>query len=787
MEKDSLIFSLKEIADWIKPNSIVEIPALQRGLVWKPRQVELLWDSLLRGFPIGTFMLSDVIGKNRKARYYLMDGQQRFNAISLGFRTVQDFNAVLWVDINPPLVKNSTRRFWIKVTTDAHPWGFHNNDECTILNTAEKRQALTKFGLEGKNIYNDKISLYETWPSCSNRPIPLFCFLNANVDSEIDFYNDVIISFIKSDFKYRSSNLVFTEEERAYIMSELYPVFKCLKDYRIGCSHLPAEVIEKETHEDCMDHTALEILFNRINTGGTRISQDDLNYSAIKAYWPIIKDKNDELAAKYMNPSKLAMLAFRLSLLLQNKDAKWVNELSIKQIRSLSKNDNKTKIEELYNGDKGLDAILKQIDEWLDIDNNRADSTPTVLRTSIAYDSPDVFLLLMYFAKHFFDYKSIIGSKEIKALAFILHWFGNDKRKAVMDIYNNCFKTITIEGILQGISKSMHDKSILNIYSYDEVSTWYSGQCDPNWNFSKLEYGPWIHFFNRTFWYGSVVAKEMLLYAQRKYINSQFGKYDPARRNLWADYNRPWDYDHITPQDWINKKRGPFRVFDQIWLSSIGNIAAISFEMNRRKGNKEDYEEYRKFSRELLYSESSESISPDITWKEMDSGLFAHITYDRFLKIYEQAYNVINVLAEKVVLSDILQERKNLFQNVIDKYGAKAYFALEEGKEYEVVRAQDWTRDWIGVGFVIGDYYACLEWEATKEDNNTRKNVELGIRKAPQTQVTQTRRNAISKLSLDGYVKETDNGWWYYWKDASKLIDEELISELRLLSQKIVL
>jgi uncharacterized protein with ParB-like and HNH nuclease domain len=77
MNKDDLIFSLKEIADWTKPNSIVEIPALQRGLVWKPRQVELLWDSLLRGFPIGSFMLSDVIGEDK---FYLMDGQQRYNA-----------------------------------------------------------------------------------------------------------------------------------------------------------------------------------------------------------------------------------------------------------------------------------------------------------------------------------------------------------------------------------------------------------------------------------------------------------------------------------------------------------------------------------------------------------------------------------------------------------------------------------------------------------------------------------------------------------------------------------
>ena len=76
-------YSLNEIASWVEDNSDVEIPALQRGLVWKPNQVELLWDSILRGFPIGSFMLSET--DKQQNSYYLMDGQQRFNAIAIGY------------------------------------------------------------------------------------------------------------------------------------------------------------------------------------------------------------------------------------------------------------------------------------------------------------------------------------------------------------------------------------------------------------------------------------------------------------------------------------------------------------------------------------------------------------------------------------------------------------------------------------------------------------------------------------------------------------------------------
>ena len=70
METGSLNYSLLQIANWTKGESEVTIPALQRGLVLKPNQVELLWDSILRGFPIGSFLLSDISDDNKNAKYY---------------------------------------------------------------------------------------------------------------------------------------------------------------------------------------------------------------------------------------------------------------------------------------------------------------------------------------------------------------------------------------------------------------------------------------------------------------------------------------------------------------------------------------------------------------------------------------------------------------------------------------------------------------------------------------------------------------------------------------------
>ena len=60
-------WTLKEISEWTKKDSQVSIPAIQRGLVWKPQQVELLWDSILRQFPIGSFTLSSSIEESESS------------------------------------------------------------------------------------------------------------------------------------------------------------------------------------------------------------------------------------------------------------------------------------------------------------------------------------------------------------------------------------------------------------------------------------------------------------------------------------------------------------------------------------------------------------------------------------------------------------------------------------------------------------------------------------------------------------------------------------------------
>lgn len=411
----------------------------------------------------------------------------------------------------------------------------------------------------------------------------------------------------------------------------------------------------------------------------------------------------------------------------------------------------------LYNGNR-LENILNKVDEGLGTKEDSVLRTPNILRTIIARNSPDVYLLLMYMARKDMESPINLSAYEIKALAFMLHWFGNDKKHCVQEIFHRFKNGINISNILQGISRLMHDCHLLHVYTPKEVEELFIIGNSKGWRIWNSLPAPAKHFFNRTFWYGTTEAKQMLLYAERQYLNTNFRNYDPARQDMWAEENRPWDFDHIVPQEWIRNKRGPFRDYDKDWLWSIGNMAAISFEANRSKGNTTDYSEYYDNAETLCFLPEVESLKPNITDNNEDSVRFAKLTYERYCMIYTAVYRMIRPMVDKCILSETLQKRKNLILSVMECFpDARPHFAADDGNDHWIEREQDWAREWIGVGIVMGNFMVCYEWHGVIRDGIVR-NAEIGIRKAPGTHVTRENQKLFSPDSAD-YMELND--WWY--------------------------
>ena len=102
--------TIKETIELVRRHEYV-LPAIQREFVWKPEQIERLFDSLMQGYPFGTFLLWRVEAENSgRYRFYdfvreyherdnphchqlplqngrltaVLDGQQRLTALNIG-------------------------------------------------------------------------------------------------------------------------------------------------------------------------------------------------------------------------------------------------------------------------------------------------------------------------------------------------------------------------------------------------------------------------------------------------------------------------------------------------------------------------------------------------------------------------------------------------------------------------------------------------------------------------------------------------------------------------------
>lgn len=73
-------------------------------------------------------------------------------------------------------------------------------------------------------------------------------------------------------------------------------------------------------------------------------------------------------------------------------------------------------------------------------------------------------------------------------------------------------------------------------------------------------------------------SRQILLYAQRNWLKKWYPKFDPSQPEYMEDKNRPWDYDHIFPQNLLRTDSGssrrniPALIWD--WCGSIGNLRA---------------------------------------------------------------------------------------------------------------------------------------------------------------------------------------------------------------------
>lgn len=327
------IFTLKQIASWsgnVEDDAFVNkvkarVPSFQRGLVWEPQQVELLWDSIFRGFPIGSVVLIDKIkGQRDKSNpthakdqlkqevamdtsHHILDGQQRCNAIAWGFvdpwKDGMRNDVVLWLDLMPKNhLKDTTRKYLFRVTTKAHPWGFHYGDEASILSAEQRREFMKKvdsFQKDGceklpykfkenfpSQDFNERPLPSLTLPHHAEFPVPVFLLFRHFKEGELDWDGLAQEAWVRFVEIWTGTRILdVNEKAREHIESGLRMGEQC---------RLIALLVSNEHKENSVIDN-IEQIFQRLNRQGTPLDNEELVYSMIKAYWPEIEEEVDKL------------------------------------------------------------------------------------------------------------------------------------------------------------------------------------------------------------------------------------------------------------------------------------------------------------------------------------------------------------------------------------------------------------------------------------------------------------------------------------------------------------
>jgi hypothetical protein len=636
-------FSLKEIANWPETKE-VSLPNIQRGFVWKSSQIENLWDSLLRGYPVGAFVLTP--NKLEKDRFEMLDGQQRATAIGLGFnnKTYRKTESRIFIDLEkPPSTDN--REYYFRVITPSHPWGYQKTDNTKTLTSDNKRHAMDFFRTHCNVIDPfDSNALDKIFPWDSILPIPFEFFIHAALDNEPNqiLYSKVFewlnntgilndwtteIEEIKTDLLQNKKSKrklppITTTEHIKLRIDEIYARVKSiLNDFegqRIPALYLDIDKIDgrqdnngrtslrteqggNELIDDIEESDPIENLFIRLNDGGTPLRGEELNYSILKANIDKPLQELIEMSCKgYMKPARFISIAFRLFQHQKKYEDKEGLSLKIKPRqfqRAINSKQNKTAflvfLKSILSEDKSYEnqTLLDYSKTILTYDEgNCSYGLPHIIVSSISEKSPEIMFLLLYRlinkGKKQGDRFLLKSESHRKMLGILtcLMWLGKSEKQRN---YNKLLRNIwpgaeSLESDLFWSSITIQRAMLDRSFNTPPTPS----------ELNKIK----ILFTTKIRRDTDITGKRLNGHAHAGFIDNMFTDknrdivlYAQKHFLSWAisqehllldDTNVPFDWDHISPNSFFHGLRDKPGIIND-WYNSNGNFRAWPYWLNR--------------------------------------------------------------------------------------------------------------------------------------------------------------------------------------------------------------
>lgn len=658
-QKSIPAYSIHDIAQWQTElqnqsnsntqNKIV-LPSLQRGFVWRPHQIESLWDSILRGYPIGSVLMSES-GKSKE----LLDGQQRSTSIALGyydpiddlgfdflsFTKDQDktFAAksiipLVWIDLKPLENNKNGLKYGLRVLTKSHPWGYQLNDHTKPLSSHERGKALTYYKAKYERRCKDKeLNSFTDIPNemkspwDAHYPVPLFLLLGRHKEEGL---KEIIINYCDTHLndiqtRYSSESGVNYRELNSEDWQEIQKAAKRAKNLLI-----PEILVNNEDlfEEEKIENENTSTLFIRLNSEGTRISGEELIYSLFKATFPELKEAVENIGLEFIKPSKIINLLSRL-ILTESNNYSFQSDINLKRFRSelaSTEGEFEKTLSKFITGNADIisakELFGKAVDQVITFNNE----IPKIFyKDSISSSLDLLYVLLVYlkegkkpnneeyaFIHRSFTYISKFKIDDRKVANKIFHAL-----KMQEDPFSDWKKAINLvteehpDLLPPLMSPENFDKFLIEILLKDYLNsqiTWFNNEDYlrrlVKENRAKLDFlfkypnkSSTVNIDELEFEKLSAAVEYWLNVANRIYWNKSFlivsqSSYfkrefkDFIQFESIVDTNKPWDWDHIYPLSWVYNKKGISQKVRNI-INLNGNFRALSFNDNRKENNHE--------------------------------------------------------------------------------------------------------------------------------------------------------------------------------------------------------
>lgn len=680
--KDS--FTLQEIADWQLHSDIskVELPSIQRGFVWKPKQVEDLWDSILRGYPIGSFLFSKSGDK-----LYLMDGQQRATSIFLGYYNpynqidstkawaIRGELPVLWIDIKPDITP-SLSKYLFRLTTRSHPWGYQATSNEYILSIADRRRALELFKKHTDNSRGGYTSFKNStiFPFDCNYPIPVCFFIESNDIKDLilqceSFLPDYF-STKRGGFKDKSE---FINSLKTNLSIELQKVFDDIKQETK--TEIKSNIIEDRVLNE-ENESENPTLFVRINSSGTTLTGDDLIYSIYKAVFPDAKILIENIGFNFIPPTQVLSLISRIvSSDLDNNN--FTKKLNVRDFQRKIKNDDfKNHLEHLIQSEE-IKMLFNKTISILSCKNNQLfnGEIPPIIIKQFIKKNQELYLFFLYWLHKNKEIQSD-DNLELKIVSKLIcfAWFGFDNLPRLWseqilnkNFWNEPLNSLILWNSFYGIHFLIPPNLLRKYYEQEEVINMFKNNNEHKWELlysnaiskeiisfyksvKKEEFDLiksnefFLKFINKVKY-----NKQMILFAQRDYINSTFKDFNQL--DDIEDTNAPWDWDHIYPREWVYRKVYCNQSIRD-WNNTNGNYRAISLEHNRSRGNRQSPKDILNLE-ERNYSFIKENDWE--YWKNIENRIMDNEIDDYFKAVTKRTINIYESFWNDLKISDLIE------------------------------------------------------------------------------------------------------------------------------------